>query len=204
MANPLAFVPGLAMCDPDTSSSARGNPDPFAFGAARPSAAQLEAQLAAQLTEFSDKIYKVREDEQQDDVHLYVQTELKKMIGACKYQDVPVPDRALDALHHLDVALVSPLLRHSLSSLFAPASQYACLPELVWQTASVLQWQHIYSFVSYSPCQSKFAKNLRLRMPYPAQGIAMSSVSCCHSHMCRTQATHHVCDSISVFQHWQS
>ena len=107
-ANPLAFVPGYKPVEPEPSGPARGNPDPFAFGAARPSVAQLEEHL----TEFSDQIYASREDPEQEFVHMHVLDELKKMIGHCKVSNIPPPVGAKEAIGDLEKTVVGPANSH--------------------------------------------------------------------------------------------
>lgn len=92
---------------PAASDSLRGNPDPFTFGAARPSTAQLTAQLEAQLTAFSDQVWDVRNDEEQDSVHLFVLEELKRLMGQCKCQKIPPPAGIQQAITDLTVTIVS-------------------------------------------------------------------------------------------------
>ena len=101
-ANPLAFVPLFTPAEPEPLGPARGNPDPFAFGAARPSVAQLEEQL----TEFSDQIYAARADPEQEFVHVHVLDELKKMIGHCKVNKIPPPAGAKEAIGDLEKTVV--------------------------------------------------------------------------------------------------
>lgn len=102
-ANPLAFVPGYKPAKPEPSGPARGNPDPFAFGAARNSVAQLQERL----TEFSDQIYASKEDVEQEFVHVHVLDELKKMIGHCKVHNIPPPVGAKEAISDLEKTVVS-------------------------------------------------------------------------------------------------
>lgn len=104
-ANPLEFIPGFA--ERQASGPSRGNPDPFAFGAARPSAAQLQAQNEEELLGYNDKIYGVKDLDRQDEVHLFVLDELKKMVGKCRVQDIPPPPGADEAIQALKVAVVS-------------------------------------------------------------------------------------------------
>lgn len=99
-ANPLAFVPLLA--PKPEAAGGRGTPDPFAFGAARPSTAQLEEQL----TVFSDQIYAAREDVEQEFVHIHVLDELKKMVGQCKVQKIQPPPGAKEAIGDLEKTVV--------------------------------------------------------------------------------------------------
>lgn len=101
-ADPLAFVPGYKPAKPEPSCPTRGNPDPFAFGAARNSVAQLEERL----TEFSDQIYASKEDIEQEYVHVHVLDELKKMIGHCKVHDIPPPVGAKEAIGDLEKTVV--------------------------------------------------------------------------------------------------
>ena len=104
VADPLSFVPGYKPSKPEPTGPARRNPDPFAFGAARPSVAQLEERL----TEFSDQIYASREDPEQEFVHMHVRDELKKMIGHCKVHQIPPPVGTKEAISDLDKTVVGP------------------------------------------------------------------------------------------------
>ena len=104
-ADPLNFVPGYKPVKPEPLGPARGNPDPFAFGAAHPSAAQLQGKL----TDFSDQIYASREDPEQECVHMHVLDELKKMIGHCKVHQIAPPIGIKDAIGDLEKTVVGPV-----------------------------------------------------------------------------------------------